>query len=163
MTCDEACYPAWLSGWIRLPSCAGCVVITYKYVRDCRSSGGDFAWEEDIANRMVELSAAPDSAWIFEDGVFAQAGAPVVVPFERPKPSECESDSVSTCADDESSCCSLDVTAPEQTLLFLDFDDTLFPTTHLSQSWGSIRLSTARRHALWRWSSALALYMRGAC
>jgi len=176
MTCDEACYPAWLSSWIKLPCIAGHVRIAYKYVRDRRTSGFDFEWEEDIPNRVLELPAAPNSAWVVEDGVFGQACLPVVAPLGAAKCStDYDCDSVSTCdiSDDDSSCCSLGLgaTAPEQTLVFLDFDDTLFPSSHLRRCgvpmqqhrWSDVSLSKAQHQALQCWSSALAAYFRAAC
>jgi len=61
---------------------------------------------------------------------------------------------------------------PSQTLIFLDWDDTLFPTTDLfdnwglpsrPEQWGDIQLTKAQEKALERWRSTLFVYLRTAC
>jgi hypothetical protein len=61
--------------------------------------------------------------------------------------------------------------APEQTLLFLDWDDTLFPTSAIFDDWGLpckpeawpfVRLTSSQKDAIWRWADALVIYLRAA-
>jgi len=60
---------------------------------------------------------------------------------------------------------------PAQTLIFLDWDDTLFPTSYLntwgvswtSAMWRSFRGTKAQEDALERWRDALFLYLRTVC
>lgn len=61
---------------------------------------------------------------------------------------------------------------PEQTLIFVDWDDTLFPTTDLFDRWGlpshadqwdGIVLSEEQERGLVRWREALYSYLRTAC
>jgi hypothetical protein len=63
---------------------------------------------------------------------------------------------------------------PSQTLIFLDFDDTLFPTTELMDRWGipatwaslrdpELELSSTQEELLAGWRCALAQYVKAAC
>jgi hypothetical protein len=59
-----------------------------------------------------------------------------------------------------------------QTLIFLDWDDTLFPTTEIFDNWGvssdystwsTLELSAEQNNLLERWRIALQLYIKTAC
>jgi len=59
-----------------------------------------------------------------------------------------------------------------QTLIFLDWDDTLFPTTHILDDWGltsrfegwtDLVLSDEQERLLDKWGSALELYLKTTC
>jgi len=61
---------------------------------------------------------------------------------------------------------------PGQTLIFLDWDDTLFPTTEVfdrwgvpsrPEAWGDIKLTPKQELWLQRWQVALFVYLRTAC
>jgi hypothetical protein len=65
----------------------------------------------------------------------------------------------------------LEFATPEQTLLFLDWDDTLFPTSALFDAWGLpckpeawafLRLTSPQKEVIWHWADALVVYLRAA-
>eukprot|EP00930_Biecheleria_cincta_P044752 TRINITY_DN30819_c0_g2_i1.p1 TRINITY_DN30819_c0_g2~~TRINITY_DN30819_c0_g2_i1.p1 ORF type:complete len:390 (+),score=58.48 TRINITY_DN30819_c0_g2_i1:38-1207(+) len=70
------------------------------------------------------------------------------------------------------SACSTERTSPSQTLIFFDWDDTLFPTTELFQRWQVPKspsakdvpdISSRQETALQKWRDALHAYLQQAC
>lgn len=80
MLTDTENYPEWISGRIRIAACqGGQTKLKYKYVRDLRTLGEGFVWEEQIANREVEISLIPGSSWEVRDSAFDEGGCPKAV------------------------------------------------------------------------------------